>query len=125
MISIKQLTYIKEHSKELTVAEMQSDTGLSGNSVRAAIRQHNLEYRRAQPKLNEFVKPAKELRVMLVAQQLCKGAQSLHGLAIELDVHIRTVRRYLTLLASLGVKIQKNNQGRFFMDGCPFCKRDV
>lgn len=137
-MTIVQLNYLKENSENLTIRELESQTGLKKETIRTAIRRNNLVYKKEinhvkkpiadAPKLREFHAPVvqgKQLRVLEVAAALCEAPKSIHGLAIAVDVKTRTVYRYLTLLSQIGMEVKMDTSGRYYLDNCPFCKKKL
>lgn len=70
-----------------------------------------------------FIEQAKILRVLEMVTYLAKGRRTVDEMGEKFFISPRTVWRYLNLLETLGIGIEKDWNRRYFIvqDTCPVC----
>lgn len=69
------------------------------------------------------IKAAKLFRVFELIKLLCNGEYRLEALSEILEMDERTVRRYIKFLEYMGMQVDQDFEGRYFIvEGCcPLC----
>lgn len=72
---------------------------------------------------NGFIAQSKMMRVLTLMVELYKRGYTLAQMANFLDCSERTAYRYIKLIESIGVDVDKDFHNRYFAcsENCPFC----
>lgn len=87
----------------------------------------NKTRKKIQPRTNfDEVPPAqKQMRALTVLKMLCEKPMGLEDIADTLNVTKRTVYRYCALIVELGCALEPDEDGKYHIDQCPFCKKEL
>ena len=121
-MTIVQLNFIKENSNKLTRKELMKKVHLSYHQIRLAQKANGIVFKPEREK-TDYIPAAKQLRVLEIITLLCAGPKSISAIRDSVLVHDRTAYRYIQLLKSLGIEIDRDKEGRYSLKNCPFCKR--
>lgn len=79
-----------------------------------------------QPYGNFTEQPAakKQMRVLELVAMLCDKPLTLQEMADEMDTSKRTIYRYCAMIVDLGCALEPDEQGKYHLDQCPFCKNN-
>lgn len=117
------LKYIEESYPVMPTWEIAANLDATVRQVEGLMKRHNLggiKYK------TRFVGEAKIQRILAITTYLLKGRWGIKAIQDRFNISERTAYRYLVLLESVGMPVEKDFNNKFFIttDSCPVCGKN-